>query len=78
MIDRVAATSHLAVAELCSESKRRSIVRARAALAFLAIREAGLPASAVALALGVTPRALAYTLLRGETVVRELRLHHST
>ncbi len=71
---RVAEAFQVSLAELRTGSRRRSVVRARAAAAALAVTRLGLPASRVAAALGVTPMAILRGLDRGLVALRRQSL----
>jgi len=75
LVVAVAAHTGLSAAELCSGSKRREVVRARARLSFLAIKEAGVPTAAAARAMNLTPRAVVRVLAIGASVADAVRLH---
>jgi hypothetical protein len=75
LVVAVAAHTGLSAAELCSGSKRREVVRARARLSFLAIKEGGIPTAAAARAMILTPRAVVRVLAIGASVVDAVRLH---
>lgn len=64
----------LTIAELCSGTKRRDVVEARALAGFLAVRGAGLRTAEVAAELGVTPRALSRILARGARIATHHRI----
>jgi len=75
LVARLAAVCRVSVAELTAGSRRRPVVRARAAVSHVAVTGLGLPAAHVARALGVTPMAVLRGLARGEA---ELRAHGLT
>jgi putative transposase len=75
IVSVVAEHGGLSAVEICSGSKRRDVVRARALLSFMAIREAGLSAAHVARALNVTPRAVVRVLGHGCQIANEAKLH---
>lgn len=64
----------LTIAELCSGTKRRDVVAARALVGYLAVRVAGLRTAEVAAELGVTPRALARMLAKGGRIATQRRI----
>jgi hypothetical protein len=70
VLSQVARQFGLQIAEITTNTHRRSVVRARALVSYAAVRRAGLPARRVAPLLGVSPR----TVLDG-VALAERRLH---
>lgn len=64
----------LTIAELCSGTKRRDVVEARAIAGYLAVRGAGLRTAEVAAELGVTPRALSRMLGTGAQLANQRQI----
>ena len=62
------------VADICSASPRRAPARARAAVAYLAVEQLGLPGRATAATLGISPSAVSHALRRGRAAAEEERL----
>ena len=75
IVRAVAAHTGVSAAALCSGSKRRDVVQARALLSFLAVNEAAISAAAVAGAVNVTARAVVRVLALGARVADALPLH---
>ncbi len=72
LVEQLARLTGLQPAELRSNSKRPSIVQARRALCYLAVRHAALPARQVALHLGVRPYAVLRCAAGGEQALRKI------
>jgi putative transposase len=62
------------VAEICSATLRRSPARARAAIAYLAVMELGIPGRVTAEVLGISPSAVSHALRRGKAVAKQEHL----
>jgi REP element-mobilizing transposase RayT len=71
VIARVAAICHLDPREVVAKGRQRWKVTARSLLCFWAVRELGLPLTALARQLGLSPPGVSYAVQRGEALVRE-------
>jgi putative transposase len=71
VVARVAALCHLDPREVVAEGRQRRKVTARSLLCFWAGRELGLPLTALARQLGLSPPGVSYAVQRGEAPVRE-------
>jgi hypothetical protein len=69
-VARVADAFEVSATELTAGGRRRSVAHARAAASLVAVTGLGLPAAAVARALGVTPMAVLRGLNRGADHLR--------
>jgi REP element-mobilizing transposase RayT len=63
------------VAEICSATVRRGPARARAAIAYLAVMELGIPGRVTAEVLGISPSAVSHALRRGKAITEKARLY---
>jgi len=71
VVERVAEICHLDPREVVATGRQRWKVTARSLLCFWAVRELGLPLTAVARQLGLSPPGVSYAVQRGEALVRE-------
>jgi len=71
VVERVAEICHLDPREVVATGRQRWKVTARSLLCFWAVRELGLPLTAVARQLGLSPPGVSYAVQRGEAIVRE-------
>ena len=71
VVARVAEICHMDPREVVAKGRQRRKVTARSLLCFWAVRELGLPLTALARQLGLSPPGVSYAVQRGEATVRE-------
>jgi len=71
LVERVAELCHMDPQEVVAQGRQQRKVTARSLLCFWAVRELGLPLTALARQLGLSPPGVSYAVQRGEAIVRE-------
>ena len=71
LVERVADLCHTDPREVVAAGRQRRKVTARSLLCFWAVRELGLPLTALARQLGLSPPGISDAVQRGEALVRE-------